>query len=398
MKNGIFKDVSIITISKIASAMISFVNMALLSRFRTLNEYGTYSQMILAITLAITICNLGLPYAITFFGSKAETEKDRNHFFRVFYTADTVVGIFIGIIMVLLIPILKQYFNNPSFSAYWYFLLIYPWIRIIDSTVENALVIAQKTAWIAIYRLVYGIASCLAVVIIKILGLGFNEYLILYTIALSVLTIIAYVMVSKAFGRLKFAFDGALIKKILRYSLPVGLASAVGIVNIELDKLVIGYLCSTEELAIYTNEAKQLPVGMIATAINMILLPLIVRKICENKKGDAIYIWNKSIKISIDIISTLTIALIVFGAEVITFIYSARYISGVGVFRIYCISYLLECTYWGTMLNATGKTKSILSFAEQFPVRNIVRISGSNFVENDEIINLPVYSVFCFEN
>jgi len=45
-----------------------------------------------------------------------------------------------------------------------------------------------------------------------------------------------------------------------------------------------------------------------------------------------------------------------------------------------------------------SKTKSILSFTEQFPVRNIVRISGSNFVENDEIINLPVYSVFCFEN
>lgn len=45
-----------------------------------------------------------------------------------------------------------------------------------------------------------------------------------------------------------------------------------------------------------------------------------------------------------------------------------------------------------------SKTKSILSFTEQYPVRNIVRISGSNFVENDEIINLPVYSVFCFEN
>jgi len=45
-----------------------------------------------------------------------------------------------------------------------------------------------------------------------------------------------------------------------------------------------------------------------------------------------------------------------------------------------------------------SKTKSILSFTEQFPVKNIVRISASNFVEIDEIINLPVYSVFCFEN
>ena len=45
-----------------------------------------------------------------------------------------------------------------------------------------------------------------------------------------------------------------------------------------------------------------------------------------------------------------------------------------------------------------SKTKSMLSFASQFDVKNIVRISGSNFVENDENVNLPLYSVFCFEN
>ena len=45
-----------------------------------------------------------------------------------------------------------------------------------------------------------------------------------------------------------------------------------------------------------------------------------------------------------------------------------------------------------------SKTKSMISFANQFSVKNIIRISSSNFVENAEIINLPAYSVFCFEN
>ncbi len=45
-----------------------------------------------------------------------------------------------------------------------------------------------------------------------------------------------------------------------------------------------------------------------------------------------------------------------------------------------------------------SKTKSMQSFSSQFNVRNIVRISSSNFVENDEILNLPTYSLFCFEN
>ncbi len=45
-----------------------------------------------------------------------------------------------------------------------------------------------------------------------------------------------------------------------------------------------------------------------------------------------------------------------------------------------------------------SKTKSMQSFASQFEVKNIVRISTSNFVENDENVNLPLYSVVCFEN
>ncbi len=360
MKNGIFRDVSVITISKIASALISFINTALLSRFRTLSEYGTYTQMILAISLVVTICDLGLPYAVTYFGSKAENECDRRHFFSVFYTVDTVMSILIGIIMIVAVPILKQYFNNDSFSLYWYFLLAYPWIRIIDATMENALVIAEKTLWIAIYRLIYGVSSCLIVVIIKVLGLGFNEYMVSYTVVLSLLTVTEYILLSKAFGKLKPAFDKKLVKEVLKYALPVGLASAVGTINIELDKLVIGNLCSTEELAIYANASKVLPVGLIATAISMVTLPLIVKKISEGKKQESIEIWNKAIKISIDIISTIAFALIVFAPEVITFIYSEKYVSGTGIFRIYCISYIIDCTYWGTMLNATGKTKNIL--------------------------------------
>lgn len=46
-----------------------------------------------------------------------------------------------------------------------------------------------------------------------------------------------------------------------------------------------------------------------------------------------------------------------------------------------------------------NKTKSILSFQNQYPfAKNVVRISSENFVKNDEIFNIPLYSLFCFEN
>lgn len=49
-------------------------------------------------------------------------------------------------------------------------------------------------------------------------------------------------------------------------------------------------------------------------------------------------------------------------------------------------------------LEGKSKSKSIQSFARQYPVGNSIRISSSNFVENDEIFILPAYSLFCLEN
>ena len=372
MKNGILKDVSVITVSKVASSLISFVNLALLSRFRTLSEYGTYSEMLLTVSLVMTICDLGLPYAVTYFGSRADGEAERRHFFSVFYTVDTAISIFIGFLMLAAIPILEMYFGNPLISKYWYFLAVYPWVRIIDSTVDNVLVILKKTGLIAIYRILYGFTTFLVIISVQKLGFGFDEYIIAYTVLIALLTIFAYFLVSKNLGGLSVSFDRKLFVSILKYAIPIGLASAVGIINIEFDKLIIGHFCTVDEMAIYANASKTLPVGLIATSISMVLMPTIIRKVADEKNIDAASMWGRSIVVSADIVMTLTFALLVFAPEVVTFIYSEKYMAGVNVFRIYCTGYLLECTYWGTMLNAKGKTKYILYGSIMSCVINIV--------------------------
>ena len=45
-----------------------------------------------------------------------------------------------------------------------------------------------------------------------------------------------------------------------------------------------------------------------------------------------------------------------------------------------------------------SKPKSIASFLNQYPfAKNTIRISSENFVKSDENINIPIYSLFCFE-
>lgn len=67
MQNNLGRDAVNLTLSKVIALGITMLSSMLLSRFRTLEEYGTYSQLMLVVQLAISIFTLGLPNSINFF-------------------------------------------------------------------------------------------------------------------------------------------------------------------------------------------------------------------------------------------------------------------------------------------------------------------------------------------
>ena len=85
-----------------------------------------------------------------------------------------------------------------------------------------------------------------------------------------------------------------------------------------------------------------------------------VKLLRDDKKKEAVDLWKSATTISFAIICFIAVGCFVFAPEVITVLYSEKYLSGVPVFRVYCLGLLLRCTYFGMMLNAVGKTKFIL--------------------------------------
>lgn len=73
MSNTVGKNAVVLTASKIITTSISLASVMLLSRFRTLEEYGTYSQTLLVINLATALFMLGLPNSTNYFLALAGT-------------------------------------------------------------------------------------------------------------------------------------------------------------------------------------------------------------------------------------------------------------------------------------------------------------------------------------
>ncbi len=349
-----------LTAAKIITMGIGMVSSMLLARFRSLNEYGTYSQMMMAVSLATSLIMLGLPNSINYFLGKAKSDEERSSFLSVYYTLSTMLSILVGVVLVAITPLLEIYFKNELISTFWYFMATYPWTRVIMSGTENLLIAYNKSNMLMAFKVANSISLLAIILIIQLIGGTFTQYIILFLGVEAAFTLWTYFIAKSNAKKLRISLDKELIKTIFKFSLPIGFASMVGTINIELDKLVITSVFSTEDLAIYTNASKELPISIIATSITAVLLPQVVKLMNNDKKEEAVNLWKSATTISFAIISFIAVACFVFAPEVIEVMYSAKYLPGVSVFRVYCILLFCRCTYFGMMLNATGKTKFIL--------------------------------------
>ena len=358
--NSIGSDAIKLTGSKVATTVIALISSMLLSRFRSLTEYGTYSQLLMAINLVCSIIMLGLPNSINYFLAKTETDHERDRFLSVYYTLNTILSLTVGLVLVLSTPLLEVIFKNDLIKSFWYFLAFFPWTKIIMSSVENLLIVYHKTNTLMIYRVTNSAALLGIIVLVQVFEGTFTTYMMLYLAVEAAFTLWTYWQVTRNASQFRPRLDKELMKTIFSFSIPIGLASMVGTINIELDKLVITTFFSTEDLAVYTNASKELPVTVISTSLTAVLLPQMVRLLLDDKKKEAVDLWKSATTISFAIICFIAAGCFVFAPEVITVLYSKKYLGGVSVFRVYCLVLLLRCTYFGMLLNATGKTKFIL--------------------------------------
>lgn len=371
-KDSFMSDAVRLTASKIIANVLTMISAMLLARIRTLEENGTYSQLMLVINLSASIFMLGLPNSINYFLAKAKSKEDQNYFLSVYYTLSTLLSLAMGVSLVWLIPGMENYFSNAEIGQYAFFLLLFPWAKVVASSIENVLIILKKATVLIVYRVLNCMLLLGIIFLVWLVNGSFKMYMILYAVIEGAFAVAVYVLVACYTGRLRIRLNAKTVKTIFAFSVPIGLASVVGTLNIELDKLMIGWLLSTEDLAVYTNASKEIPVTLIATSFTALLMPRMVKAFAAGNNEGAIAQWRDVTALSYALIAFFGVGMATFAEEAITILYSEKYAGGTTIFAIYSIGLLLKCTYFGIVLNATGHTKNVLYCSIGSLVLNVI--------------------------
>lgn len=353
------KKTGLLTLTKVLTMTIHMLNAMFLSRFRSLEEFGTFSQLSMTVTLFSSIVMMGLPGSINYFLAKDLTDNDKSSFLSNYYTISTLLSVFAGVLLFFGTPLIAGYFNNIEIYSFTYYLLLMPWISIIGGSVGNLLIVFNRIRLLIIYNIVTSLSLLMVLIASVYLNLKFVEYIYFLIVIQVFFTLCIYIVVAKIGNGLYFKLTKSTLVSIMKFSVPLGLATIIGTIHIQLDKLIIGYYFSTQSMAIYTNAAREMPITLIASSLTAVLMPQLVHLVNKGRVKDAVQIWGNTTIVSYIFICFFSTILIVFAPEIINILYSEKYLPGVQVFRIYSVVSLFGVTYFGMVLNAFGMTKLI---------------------------------------
>ncbi len=352
--------------SKFLTLLIGTVSSMLMARLRTKTDYGTYTALLMSIRTLSVFLMMGLPNAINYFLAKSDTQEEKQRFLSVYYTFSTILSVLIGLSLFLALPWVVQFFGNPDLEHYAFFLLLCPWVYIISGSgaTDHLLIAYRRTKTLAIMRVANSVALLGIIPLAELCSSfldksAFYIYVVLYLVAEGAFSLISYVFASRAAGGLRPSLDWKKLREVLSFSLPIGLAASVSTLNGEIDKLFVGAMHDPASLAVYDYGSRSLPFYVIPVAITSVLTPLIVRMVKEKKSEEAVFLWGRVVEFSFGILFFAAGVLMVFAPQVVTILYSEKYIDCVPIFIIFRVALIMQVTYFGMILNALGRTKFI---------------------------------------
>jgi O-antigen/teichoic acid export membrane protein len=252
-KNIVF-GIRSLTIQNLFNSILGFVFLGLLLRLLSPSEYGLYSAVALVITIGTSVASFGLQSAATrFVAMMARDEEESRVVARSILILSLIFTSTATIVFVLLSPTLSLYFTR-SLSSAWIFATAGAWLfSLTISGIFQGLVQGMRK-YESIARIL--MMANLAMVCLTVLFL-----LEFHSVIVPVLAWVFYGAIICFWGltvtrrgilRTKSAkTQGRTFKRVLKYSIPLGIAGIVTVATNLGDPVVVGGLLSETQLGAY---------------------------------------------------------------------------------------------------------------------------------------------------
>lgn len=369
-----------VSIGKIAAMIAQFVMPMFLTRYLSKADYGVYAQFYLVQNFLGAILCFGIQSNPYYFYPGSSDLRKKHIIWNTF-----LLLLLFGVVgsSLLFVPFISEWLLKNETLNNLLPLVVAAVIFFIPTNLIDALAVVKNHKSLAVF---YHPASIIIKIIAVIsFALIFNtiEAILGGVLLLNIIMfLIVFICVLKFYPikRNENLISLSLIKEQLKYAIPFGIAVILSTTCNQIDKIMCVNYLTIEEYAIYSVAFFGIP--GIMQIYDSLCQVNVMNMSSAYKEGKIETVKNLYKRF---VVQTLSFSLPVIGIvclfspQIITFLFSEKYIESVPFFRLYVLTFIVGMVGSGTILRAIGKTRLSM---KAFALSSIICIPTTFFIIN----------------
>ena len=335
-------------------------------------DFGTFNQLWLVHKSLIYLFALGLPVSVYYFLPRLPDRRKKG------FVAQTMLWLAglalpLALAMYSLSEPVARRFQNPDLAHYLRLFAAYSLLILPTSAADAILIALGRTALAAVFQVATKVGMIVAVSVAAALGASLDvvvEAIILSGVAEALL---GMWLVWRSVRHLPWESSFAQWRSQIRYATPYGLSALVGMLNSQVDKVLIALTYRPAVFALYAAGAFEIPLaGVTSLPMMSVALGELAKKFSAGDVDGFLRLWHRSmVKLAV-LVFAVTAFFMVFANLIITFLFSSKYAEGVWLFRLYLLFLPLRITVLDQVLASLGDTRSAFKAQAVTLIGNVV--------------------------
>lgn len=330
----------------------------LLARWLTIEDYASYRQLFLISFLISGITFSALPTALMYFCGREDGEGSKSVIIREHVNITLFLGGFAILALLLCADYISIAMSNPALSSIIIYFCVFPACYMIYSLVAPMMVALEKTKYLIYFSVFIALVNSLPVLFIASQGFQLKAIVSAATVSAFAGAVVSLILVYKFTNRANESNYKLSKKTIYQYAWPLLAATAVGLIGMKMDHLLVSNKMGPEVYAIYAVGAFEIPIfSLLQGGVSSALLSQFASNAAK-KRWDLIEnLWRDAFWANSCLIFPLSAGLAIFSEEFIIFLFSDKYAGSAIIFSIYILMAPLRVMSFGLVMRAIGKNK-----------------------------------------
>jgi O-antigen/teichoic acid export membrane protein len=333
---------------------------------------GSYRQVMLVYGLIAGLLTIQIENSLYYFIPKCGPEKRRDLITQTLF-ATGIISLLTALAIFFSAGLFAKQFNNPELAMLIRIFACFSFFEGIVRLQPPFLISLDKALFSGLYSMLSTVLMVLIVVMIFSFGYGVTEAL-WGKILIEAIFAVVGILIMIHFSPLgQWHINKSLLLEQWNYCWPLMAMTTVGILNLQLDGVLISTYFSREVYAVYSMGALELPIiGLFTTSISLAIMPNIVVEAEKGRLLSSLNLWHEASRKSSFLIFPAFAFFLVCGYDFIILIYTQGYSKAAWPFLIYLAKLPLRVATYGVIFRAIGFTKPLFWSALLSFISNII--------------------------